>query len=158
MSGLTNSPPIPSNVAAVAGYISGVYTPVLTGPGGTPPTYTGTPPTGGYVRVGNLVFVTVAMSNAAGGVAGVGPAQLILSLPFPVSAGMFPTRLIIGSYRNSGTERSILGAVSPGTTTLFLYRDQVNGSNADQVIFTCADQNGADRAIVAQFYYPTDAP
>lgn len=137
-------------------YSQTAYTPVLTSAGGTAPTFTAVPLSGAWVRLGSLVFVSVAGSNVAGGTPGAGAQQLSISLPKAVNATAPPSRVTAGSYLNGATESMAFAEFDAGAITAALYKQTILGANANQAALTGADFNNATRAISWRFFYGID--
>lgn len=126
------------------GYSEGVWSPVLSAPGGTLPTFTATPLTGRYVRVGHMIGFAVYANNIAGGVVGAGNFALSVSLPIAAAADALPRRIQLGIAQNSGIENIVLGEVAAGTPIINLYK--VTGTSQVAVL-VCADLNNVSRSL-----------
>jgi len=138
------------------GYSEATYTPVLSASGGTIPTFTATPLTGGYFKIGRLVTVRITASNTVGGTLGAGAQQLSVSLPLPIAANALSSRVPAGSYRN-GTEAGLsLAEGVAGSSTALLFQQSVSGAKVVQTPLTNADFNNVTRTIAFSITYPTD--
>lgn len=134
-------------------YSEGSWTPVLSASGGTIPTFTATPLTGRYYKVGRICTVRIFASNTAGGTPGAGAFQLSASLPLPISASAIAGRLFAGAFTNSTTEGvAFADGVASGTVAK-LYK---LGSSSNQVTLDCADFTNVTRGLSLSFSYPVD--
>lgn len=92
------------------------YSPVWSGDGLT---YTGTPTTGSYITVGNMVIVQIDVLMTT--VTNFGTGQYSLTLPFP---SKYHTDVYGGSIHDVGASTdhySIKGHLSPGLTTMTIW-------------------------------------
>jgi hypothetical protein len=94
---------------------------------GTGLTFTGTPATGSYIKIGNIVLVQIDVVYTT--VANFGTGQYSLTLPF---ASKFHTDVYGGSAHDTSptlTHYSLKGHLTPGTVGMTLW--QHAGSSAD---------------------------
>ena len=138
-----------------------VYTPVTTftptvtlvgGAGNTVPVYTTN--TGRYERIGNRIFVEVAL-NGDGGAEGAGTGVVNIALPVAASASISSLIIPIGQVANGTEEQPLYGLITANGTTLTLYKqsDTAGALTSDIVTVTGADQDSTTRAINARFTY-----
>jgi hypothetical protein len=127
-----NGAPSPINVSfSVSGDAANVnsptsYTPTWSTSSGTGLSYTGTPTTGSYVKIGKLVFFKIKVIFTT--VNTFGTAQYRLTLPWaPDGDYVFRD----GGLHQGSVHYAITGDAAAGTTTLNLYHFQnTNGSNS----------------------------
>lgn len=138
-------------------YDEGTYNPVLTSAGGgTVPTFTATPLTGRWIKIGRIMTVAVVARNTAGGTPGAGTNQLSLSLPQAVSSGSLGGRRFMGAFTNGTTDATAFFDVVASATTGALYQETVSGSKVSQVPLTCVDFNNVTRGFSFYFSYRTN--
>ena len=138
-------------------YTEGSYTPVLTSiGGGTVPTFTATPLTGKYAKVGRLVVAAAIARNTAGGTPGAGANQLVISLPLAASASAIGGRRMAGSFVNGTTEDLAFVDIVASATTAPMYQQQIVGTNADQVPLNCVNFSNATRGFAFFITYAVD--
>lgn len=146
---------LPLIVAGGAGgaYADAIYTPVLSAPGGTLPTFTATPLQGRYTRIGRMVSLSMYANNTAGGVNGAGAFQLSVTLPIPANVGFNPIRVMLGVSQNSGVENVVLGEIGIGGSTITLFK--MTGTSQVAAL-NCADLNNVSRTLELFGWYRVD--
>lgn len=138
--------------AAPPNYVEGTFTPTVTlvgGAGNTVPVYVTN--SGIYTRIGNRVFVDVALLSD-GGAEGAGTGQINIALPI-ASAAAIPSFGIPTSYGtgfNNATAYDLLGYIGPSVSLFPLSYWSAIGTYSD---FTGALQNNSTRAIRLKFSY-----
>lgn len=112
---------------------------------GTGLTYTGTPATGYYSRVGKMIFLTIQVNCTT--VTNFGSGNYSLTLP----SGLTPSNhnLIDGGLHHaaSGDHYMLSMDIVPGTLTAELYYPQSNGTMADM------DYNSPHALQTADYFY-----
>jgi hypothetical protein len=134
-------------------YVVGTWTPIVTlgtGSGNVVPTYTTNQ--GNYTRIGNIVYCDVTLSNGAGGTAGAGTGQVLISLPITASGAnngiiYFPC----GTSLNTSTYFLLYAFIASGATNLTMaYASTISSV----VAFAGSNQNSASiRVIQLKFFY-----
>jgi hypothetical protein len=138
-------------MTTAGGYQTGVWTPVLTSAGGTPPTFTATPLTGTYTKIGNLVIANFIGVNSAGGTAGAGAQQLSISLPFPNLSTIGSTPWL-GSYAAT-TNGPFAATIAAGASVAALYKLAVSGAAVNFSALTGADFAAVARSLQGTIIY-----
>jgi len=112
---------------------------------GTGLTYTGTPATGFYSRVGKMIFFTIQVNCT--NVTNFGTGNYSLTLPSGLTPSMH--NLVNGGIHDTSTGEHLLVYmdVVPGSTTAELYYPQSNGTMADM------DHNSPLTLATADFFY-----
>jgi len=136
---------------ALANYVEGTYTPVITfsgGVGNVVPTYTTN--VGIYTRIGNNVHCIINLTGN-GGTAGAGTGFILISLPIAASASNQGGIAENGNYGN-GTTVEIVGVSITAGTTLFIFpwTSILTGFSS---ALTGASQNNTTRNIYLDFWY-----
>lgn len=121
------------------------WTPAVTAPSGTPPTYSTA--TGLYTAINDLVIASVILQNTTGGTAGSGAVILLISLPIANNTSPVFQTLGYGSYYNADIpEVGSLIARYNTSTTLYLHKG--NGNN-----LVASEQANANRYIFLNLVY-----
>lgn len=118
------------------------YSPSWTGTGLS---YTGTPATGSYIKIGNLVQVQIDVIFT--NVTNFGSGQYSLTLPHP---SKYHTDVYGGSIHNVGSTTdhySLKGHLSPTSSTMTLW--YISGSSQDQIF----DNNSPINLVTADKFH-----
>ena len=132
-------------------YIEGTYNPVVTAPGGTPPTFATVVTS--VTTIGRLCLVTVDADNKLGGTAGAGAVQMFVTLPFPASGMQGDALLSIGTALNGTALEAMYGRIIL-PSTLALYRLDLVGGVPRIVAFNASELSDANvRQLEFQVWY-----
>lgn len=128
------------------------FSPTVTlvgGAGNTVPTYSTN--TGRYLRVGNIVYFMVELSNTSGGTAGAGTGQVNVALPVTAGASAGSGVLApMGYIHNGSTEGILYSSVQNNATTVPLYFFNAISTTSQ---ITGNGQNNATRQICLRYFY-----
>lgn len=153
------STPVVTNITfgagtALANYVEGTYTPIVTlvgGAGNTVPVYSSN--IGSYTRIGNICYCTISLSGD-GGAEGAGTGFITISLPIAASSniGNVGGIAIQGNYFNNATRVMAATSITAGATTtnVFPWTSLTTGY-ASGIVGN--DQNNTTRGIYLQFWY-----
>lgn len=145
----TNNPYTTETYPAAAGWTA--YTGTITlvgGAGNTVPTYSFF--NSRYVRIGNLVMVSINYFNGAGGTAGAGTGAINIALPVAVGASAAGGVQLAGWVSTSTTVLAGYVLLPAGATTLQLFWQATTTSIAAVI---GNNQNVAQRQINLGFFY-----
>lgn len=131
-------------------YFFGTWVPVVTlvgGAGNVVPVYA--IETGTYTRIGRTVFFNIHL-HGDGGAEGAGTGQITITLPFATSANQLDITLPWGTATNGADTHVLFCQITPSSTTLTVFKDNIHAADLDYISMTGADQNSTTREIHLQ--------